>query len=394
MKLNLKKYSVVSLFCLLICVSTVQAQVATIPFENDNLMFIKVKVNDHSELLNFVFDTGASTIVLDEAVAQKLGVTSDYQQSTEGAAGSETYNIALSQKLHIQDITLANAHMVLVDLSRLSKRGNQKIDGIVGANIMQQFVTRLNFDDNAIELYKSINDIANVNEYKALPALLDFANIPQIQLEFTLENDQKFSGNFLFDSGANMTFLLNTPFVNKQKIESIIGKTIENKAESLTTSSTFKIGKVTNVKLAKFEFGEMPIDLSKSESGVMASDEYAGILGVKIINRFNTILDYKNKKIYFKPNNTYTNEFEFPLSGISIEKEAKKIQISNVIKDTEAFAKGIRKGDELVSIDGKKMSNIKAYRELLKQKNKKIELVLKDKNGSAKTVIITLKRLI
>lgn len=394
MKFKNNFHLIVCLLGMMSFISSIQAQVATIPFENDNLMFIKVKVNDHSEPLNFVFDTGASTAVLDEEVAKKIGVVADYQQPTEGAAGTEMYNIALSQKLHIQDVTLANAHVVLVDLKRLSKRGNQKIDGIIGANIMQQFVTRLNFDKNVIELYKSIDEIENVEEYKALPAALDFANIPQVNLEFTLGNDQKFNGNFLFDSGANMTFLLNTPFVKKKKIASIIGKTIENKAESLTTSSTFKIGKVSKVQLANFEFGEMPIDLSNSKSGVMASDAYAGILGVKIINRFNSILDYNNKKIYLKPNKTYADEFEFPLSGISIEKEAEKIQISNVIKDSEAFTKGIREGDVVVSIDGEKLTTVKAYRTLLKQKNKKVELILKDKKGVAKTVIITLKRLI
>ncbi|WP_046758117.1 aspartyl protease family protein [Kordia jejudonensis] len=392
MKINQKKFSVYILFC--ICIATIaQAQVAKIPFENDNLMFIKVKVNAHTTPLNFVFDTGASTMVLDETVAKKLGVKADYQQPTEGAAGTEMYNIALSQQLHIQDITLTS-HMVLVDLARLSKKGNQKIDGIIGADIMKAFVTRLNFDDSVIELYKNIEEVKNVETYKVVNASLDFANIPQIALEFTLENDQKFNGDFLFDSGANMTFLLNTPFAQKQKIENVIGKTIENKAESLTTSSTFKIGKVAKVKLADFEFGEMPMDISHSEHGVMASEVYAGILGIKIINRFNTILDYSNKKIYLKPNATYNNKFEFPLSGISLEKEAEKIQISNVIKDSEAFAKGIREGDEVVSINGKKLTSVKVYRELLKQENKKVQIVLKDKKGIAKTVIITLKRLI
>jgi hypothetical protein len=382
------------LLCAFVSFSTLQAQVAKIPFENDDLLFIKVKVNDHAEPLNFVFDTGASTAVLDENVAKAIGVTADYQQPTEGAAGTEMYNIALSQKLHVGNITLMDAHIVLVDLARLSKRGNQKIDGIIGANIMQQFVTQLNFDTNTIELYKSIDEIANTSAYKVLPTSLDFASIPQVELEFTLENNQKFKGKFLFDSGANMTFLLNTPFVKAKNIETLIGKTIENKAEGLTTSSTFKIGKVANVIFGGFEFGEMPIDLSNSKSGVMSSEAYAGILGVQIINRFNLILDYKNEKIYFKPNKTYANEFEFPLSGISIEKEVEKIQISNVVKGSEAFEKGIRKGDELVSINGKKSTSTKQYRELLKQENTKVQLELKDENGSSKTVIITLKRLI
>jgi len=391
---NLNHFHLFIISSFFVFTSTLQAQVATIPFMNDGLMYIKVKVNDHTEPLNFVFDTGASTAVLDKNVAKEIGVTANYQQPTEGAAGTEMYHIALSQKLHIQNITLADAHLVLVDLDRLSKRGNQKIDGIIGYNIMQQFVTQIDYDQEEIKLYKSIDDIENVGAYKVLSASLDFASIPQVELEFTLQNNQKFKGNFLFDSGASMTFLLNTPFVKANKIETLIGKTIENKAESLTTSSNFKIGSVTNVQLGDFTFGEMPIDLSNSKSGVMASEAYSGILGVKIIQRFHFILDYKNQKIYLKPNKSYADEFEFPLSGISLEQEADIIKVTNVVKTSEAYEKGIREGDQLLEMAGIKASDIRKCRELLKQKNTSIELKLKAEKGEVKTVTILLKRLI
>ncbi len=394
MKNNLKYQCLLFLICLLGFVATIQAQVATIPFESDGLMFIKVKVNNHAEPLNFVFDTGASTAVLDETVAKEIGVKANYQQPAQGAAGTEMYHIALSQKLHIQDITLADAHIVLVDLDQLSKRSNQKIDGIIGYNIMQQFVTQIDYDQQEIKLFKSVDDIENVGAYKVLSASLDFASIPQVELEFTLQNNQKFKGNFLFDSGASMTFLLNTPFVKANKIETLIGKTIENKAESLTTSSNFKIGSVTSVQLGDFAFGEMPIDLSNSTSGVMASKEYTGILGVKIIQRFHIILDYKNQKIYLAPNKRYADKFEFPRSGISLEKEADKIKVSNVVKASEAYEKGIREGDQLLEIDGVAANDTRKCRELLKQKDTKVKLKLKDEKGEVRTVIIFLKRLI
>ncbi|MBC8753254.1 aspartyl protease family protein [Kordia sp. YSTF-M3] len=394
MKIHLKYHCVLFVSYLLGFTAALQAQVATIPFESDGLMYIKVKVNDHAEPLNFVFDTGASTAVLDEKVAKEIGITADYQQPAAGAAGTEMYNIALSQKLHIQDITLADAHVVLVDLDRLSKRGNQRIDGIIGYNIMQHYVTHIDYDQQEIKLYKNVDDIAAVDAYKMLPVSLGYASIPQVELEFTLKNNKKFKGSFLFDSGANMTFLLNTPFVKANNIETLIGKTIENKAESLTTSSSFKIGNVTNVQLGDFKFGEMPIDLSNSTSGVMASEAYAGILGVKIIQRFHIILDYKNQKIYLKPNKSYANEFEFPRSGISIEKEADKIKISNVVKVSEAYQKGIREGDQLLEIDEVVVNDTRKCRELLKQKDTSVKLKLKDEKGEVKTVIIFLKRLI
>lgn len=382
------------MFFLFACTLIIQAQVATIPFEKDGLMYIKVKVNEHETPLNFVFDTGASTVVLDEKVAAKIGVKTNYQQPAEGAAGTEMYNIALSQSIHIQDVTLTDTHMVLVDLERLSKKGNLKIDGIIGNNIMQKFVTKIDYDQQEIKLYNTVEEISEKTEYEEIQATFDYSQIPQIELEFTLENDQKFKGNFLFDSGANMTFLLNTPFVKENNMETRIGKTIENKAESLTTSSNFKIGKVKNAQLGKFTFDEMPIDLSNSKAGVMASKEYTGILGIKIINRFHIILDYKNQKVYLKPNKTFANTFEFPRSGISLTEEAGEIKISNVVTAAEAYQKGIREGDQLLEIDGAEAVDIRACRKLLKQKDKELTLKLKTKEGKVKTTTILLKRLI
>jgi hypothetical protein len=375
-------------------ISTTQAQVATIPFVQDELMYIKVKINDHDESLNFVFDTGASTVVLDENVAKKIGVKANYQQPAEGAAGTEMYNIALSQQFQIGDVILRDAHTVLVDLKRLSKKGNHQIDGIIGYNIMKQYVTQIDYDQNVIKLYDNVSEIKGKEEYTAVETTFDYSQIPQVNLEFTLDNKQKFKGNFLFDSGANMTFLLNTPFVKEKNIESLLEKTIENKAESLTTSSKFKIGKIASLRWGDFTFGEMPIDLSNSKAGVMASKEYTGILGIKIIKRFNSILDYKNKKIYLKPNNTFKNAFEFPRSGISLAQEADMIKVSNVVTAAEAYEKGIREGDQLLEINDISASDVRACRKMLKQKDETVKLKLKGEKGDVKTVTILLKRLI
>ncbi|MGH1384966.1 aspartyl protease family protein [Kordia sp.] len=389
-----RHYFIICVLCMVGFISTIQAQVATIPFVQDGLMYIKVKMNDHDEPLNFVFDTGASTVVLDENVAKKIGVKADYQQPAEGAAGTEMYNIALSQQFQIGDVFLRDAHTVLVDLKRLSKKGNHQIDGIIGYNIMKQYVTQIDYDQNVIKLYKSINDIQQKDEYKTVDATFDYSQIPQVNLEFTLDNKQKFKGNFLFDSGANMTFLLNTPFVKEKNIESLLEKTIENKAESLTTSSNFKIGKVASLQWGDFTFGEMPIDLSNSKAGVMASKEYTGILGIKIIKRFNSILDYKNRKIYLKPNNAFQDTFEFPRSGISLTKEENIIKISNVVTAAEAYEKGIREGDQLLEINDIAADDVGECRKILKQKDETVKLKLKNEKGEIKTVTILLKRLI
>ncbi|MEM6719763.1 MAG: aspartyl protease family protein [Bacteroidota bacterium] len=393
MRTFIKNY-LMYVLCAIGFISHIEAQEAIIPFEKDGLMYIKVKMNTHEEPLNFVFDTGASTAVLDEKVAERIGVKANYQQPATGASGTEMYNIALSQKFHIGNITLSDAHTVLVDLERIAKRGNLPIHGIIGADIMKEFVTQIDYDQNVLRLYKNADDIQEKAGYTAINANLDYATIPEIDLEFTLENGQKFKGNFLFDSGANITFLLNTPFAKEKKIEDQLTKIIENKAEGLTASTSFKIGKAASAKLVDFTFGEMPMEVSNSTSGVMADGGYAGILGIKIISRFNCILDYKNEKIYLQPNKTYAETFEFPRSGISLAKEENAIKISNVVTAAEAYEKGIREGDVLLEIDDVIAADVKKCRELLKQKDKTVKLKLKDKEGEIKIVTILLKRLI
>jgi hypothetical protein len=380
--------------CAIGFIAQTQAQVATIPFQKDGLMYIKVKVNEQQEPLNFVFDTGASTVVLDEKTAAEIGVKANYQQPAEGASGTQMYNIALSQKFQVGNITLKDAHTVLVDLERLSKRGGTKIDGIIGANIMKEYITEIDYDEKVLRLYKNVDAIKNKGDYTAVDVTIDYTNIPEIDLEFTLENGQKFSGNFLFDSGANMTFLLNTPFAKENKIESQLSKTIENKSESLTTSSTFKIGKVAGMQFDKFSFGEMPMDISNSTSGVTSSSEYTGIVGVKVISKFNCILDYGNEIIYFKPNKSFADAFEFPRSGISLSKEEGKIKISNVVTAAEAYEKGIREGDQLLEIDDVIVEDIHKCRDILKQKDASVKLKIKNTEGEIRIVTILLKRLI
>lgn len=387
-------YYLMYVLCAIGFIAQTQAQVATIPFQKDGLMYIKVKVNEQQEPLNFVFDTGASTVVLDEKTAAEIGVKANYQQPAEGASGTQMYNIALSQKFQVGNITLKDAHTVLVDLERLSKRGGTKIDGIIGANIMKEYITEIDYDEKVLRLYKNVDAIKNKGDYTAVDVTIDYTNIPEIDLEFTLENGQKFSGNFLFDSGANMTFLLNTPFAKENKIESQLSKTIENKSESLTTSSTFKIGKVAGMQFDKFSFGEMPMDISNSTSGVTSSSEYTGIVGVKVISKFNCILDYGNEIIYFKPNKSFADAFEFPRSGISLSKEEGKIKISNVVTAAEAYEKGIREGDQLLEIDDVIVEDIHKCRDILKQKDASVKLKIKNTEGEIRIVTILLKRLI
>jgi len=383
------------LFTLFIFIAiAVRAQVETISFEEDQLVFVKVKVNDTGEELDFVFDTGASTGVLDSTVAEKLGIKSNYSQAAQGANGSETYNIALNQTIRIGSLALSNSNLVLVDLQKLSERSGRKIEGIIGYDILKRYKTRFDFEKSIIALYDKNEEIAGLKDYIKIPLKFDGIPIPQIDLTFTLRDGSTRTGSFLFDSGANMTLLFNTPYALKNDLKNKSGKTVEGKARGLNKSTTYTKGTIEKLRFNSFEFDDLPIDISEGSEGVSGSSKYTGILGAQIINRFDMVLDYEKKLLYIKPNSKFDTSFDFPMSGLGIEKVDDKILVNYVLQNSEAYQKGIREGDELIAVDDYDGNELSVWRKYLKKEKKGVKIKVKDTSGKVHQIVILLKRLI
>ena len=283
--------------------------------------------------------------------------------------------------------------MVFVDLHDLSKRSGRQIDGIIGYDVLKKYTTHINFDTNKLELYKQHDDIKGISEYSK--HLISMRNsIPEVSLTYTLHDGTQLTGNFLFDSGAYLTLLFNTPYAKKHSLTSRIGTTIDITSRGLTAESTTTSGTMTQLNMFGHSFNDIPIGIAQANAGVSAYKDIAGILGARIIHRFNIILDYAKNSIYLKPNGNYKNAFEFPLKGFALENENGKMKVHYVIKDSDAYAKGIREGDQLLTIDGEKFSNLRAYRTALKKEKKTVDLQFITAKGVEKNITITLKRMI
>jgi len=136
------------------------------------------------------------------------------------------------------------------------------------------------------------------------------------------------------------------------------------------------------------------VSLSHDKEGVSSYEDYLGILGGEIISKFNAILDYSSSILYLKPNSTFNEPFEFPLSGITLKKVADNIIIERVEQTSEAYQYGVRKGDQLISINNNSSKDIEVYRNLLKKEGERVSLTIVDTNGKTKKINIMLNRLL
>lgn len=196
------------------------AQIVEIPFELKNdLILLKVNINDDSEYKTFVFDTGATSDLLDSTTAEKLGLKANYKQDVSGAGGTRSYDIILYQKLTLQNkIVIDSTHLILTNLTSLKNALEKDFDGIIGYSVLKKYITKIDYESKKMLLYDKIQDVDTIG-YRAIP--FEFENgipIPQFDIGITLRNGESYTNKILFDSGAGLTFLINTPFNEKHRL--------------------------------------------------------------------------------------------------------------------------------------------------------------------------------
>jgi len=387
----------ITLLLVLIISAHLNAQIAEIPFEliDDGLILLDVTINDNTEASTFLFDTGATSDLLDSTTANKLGLKANYKQDVSGTGGSKSYDIILNQKLTLQNkIEIDSTHLVLTDLTKLKDALERKFDGIIGYSLLKKYITKIDYENKRILLYNKIENV-NITGYKAVN--FKFENgitIPQFDISVTLRNEESYTGKILFDSGAGLTLLINTPYNKENKLSEKAGKSLISKSENLHGESISEDIAIKSMNIGGYQLNEMVVSIANDKNGVSSYENYLGLLGAKVISKFNIVLDYSSSTLYLKPNNTFSKSFEFPLSGIGLKKVDETIVIDRIEKTSSAYKKGIRKEDKLISVNKDSSGDIIAFRELLKKEGNNISLTIINSEGETKKIKIKLKRLL
>lgn len=372
-------------------------QIAKIPFTflENNFVLIKLQINNSTDSLLFYFDSGAATTLIDSSTAQRTGLVPDYELKVDGAGGEHNYKVALNQVIHLPNaVKIDSTHIVFDDLSRLQAILGQHFDGIVGYSILKNYKTKVDFDNKVIELYP-FNSELDMKEYSELPfSLKKEICVPQFPITVTLKNGEQYTDTVLFDSGAALSLSINTPYKLKHDIKKKTGKTIVSENNNLSTTSIQEEGMIRSLQIGRFRFNQLIVSLANDKKGVSSYEGYLGILGNKIINRFNFIADYQNKKLYLKPNGYFNSRFEFPTSGIKLKLTDGRVLVAGVVITSEAYKKGLRENFRIIAINGIKTTHLSTYRSLLNKENTTVKIIYERDNGSIQKLNLPIKSLL
>lgn len=389
----------------------------------NNLIVFPIEVNDKK--LNFILDSGVGTTILFNIQKKDSVELHNIEQvKLKGLGSEEPVDAILStnNKFKIKNIVSGNQKLYVVfnDFFDLSSKLGTTIHGIIGYNLLKDFLIKINYGSKKITFYNP-----NKNNFKGCSKCtafhLEFYKLkPYINAGVKINtNDSKVSEvKLLIDSGGSDAVWL---FENTHPdIKSPTNYFNDYLGEGLSGAVKGKRSKIEALILGNYELKKPTVSFPDSISIVHALQfkERNGSLGGDVLKRFTVYFDYKNSKLYLKKNSAFKDPFRYNMSGIELAYNGKLIVkessvnvyhigsestsekkfitdvsykysfkpsyiIHRVIKGSPAFEVGILPGDILIKINGKYSYDLKLEEIVGKfyQKEGTLITVVVERNG-------------
>lgn len=276
----------------------------TIPFTVEkNCIFIYCKVND-TDSLKFLFDTGADGSVINSSANSKLVLNINGKAINVGSNGQQEVEKSAGNTISLGNIQLKDVLFTLIAY------GDAAFDGVMGTDLMQGHIIEIDYFRQQLIFYKHENNDIDWQPYTKCKIYDEL--YPTCMESKIIIGDKTFVGLFGLDTGADDAFTIAAPYARKNDFINQMKKIGAAHFQG-SDGSKYELPIVLcpEVLFAGKHLYRIPTALSNATEGIDASDKIAGFFGNAFLKKFNTIIDYKNKFIYFKLNHhLYTDFYE------------------------------------------------------------------------------------
>ena len=391
-----------------------------------NLIVFPIEVNGKE--LNFILDSGVgSTILFNLDHSDSLSLKNVQKVKLQGLGSEEPIDAILSKKntFHFKEINGYNQDLFVLfdDAFDLSSKLGITVNGIIGYEILKDFVVHVNYSTKKLSFYNPATYVYKDCKKCEAFELEIYKNKPYINIGVKLdEMTEKITPvKLLVDSGGSDAMWL---FENSSPDIKAPTKFFHDfLGEGLSGTIYGKRAIIKELVIGQFGLKYPTVSYPDSSAVVFARSFEArnGSLGGSILKRFKVIIDYKNSKITLKKGSSFTKPFRYNMSGIelvyygkTLVKEQAKGQTFFSLSDNQnsdqnkiilnyeykysfkpsykihklrvgspAYRSGLRENDILIKINGKYTYELKLEEIVAKfyqKENTRINLLI-ERNG-------------
>ena len=373
---SIKKY-MIKLFIMVICVMLSLIEVSAQKFEFPgkrkkenmtftmvkNLMIIKLTVNGKGPF-NFVLDTGVGLLLIsDPKLIDSVSIKNLRSINIVGFGDGEPLSAFVTPSIDIgfgsTNAKGVSAAILKKDIFELSNYVGMPVHGLIGYEFFSSFIVRINFILSTLTIYRPTTAYIPRKGYR-IPLMIEDRK-PYLISDVVLTSGEKVAAKLILDTGAGHPISLETnngvPFeVPKVNIAGNLGI-------GLTGPISGYISRVTSLKLGKYTLNNVITAFPNYED--VGSKVYTvsrnGNMGISILKRFNVVFNYNESSLYVKPIFTLNEPFEHDMSGMELTSAGQKFErllISRIEPGSSAFDAGLRKDDEILTINFKPVSEM------------------------------------
>jgi hypothetical protein len=341
-------------------------------------------LDQHTDSLNFILDTGSGGISLDSATATRLGVQMEMSDRTiRGIAGLKRVAFAYNHSLHLPGLVVEKLDFHINDYELLTSVYGIQIDGIIGYSFFRRFIVHIDFDKEMLEVYAPGSYRYPKGGYLLKPS---FSTLPLPYLE--VEDSRTVNARFIFDTGAAMCFLMSSDFAQDSTLMRKSRKRYLTQVEGLGGKKRMEYTIVKSLKIGPYKFRRVPAHIFEDDFNVTSYPQLGGLIGNDLLRRFNMVINYPEQSIYLKPNEHFAESFDYSYTGLGVYMVEGEIKVIDVIPGTPGHKAGFEAGDVIFAVDNNYSKNIKTLKTLLQNAGATMQVVV-FRNGVPK--VLTLK---
>ena len=225
-----------------------------IPFNYAN-KHIYIEVVISGKKYNFVFDTGYEVTTIDSNIAKEIQYKIIKEVSLSGSSfADQKVTLVELPNIAIASLDFEETYGLLQDLFFTKNPATQKIDGIIGNNLMRKSKWQIDYVQKVIRISSKIENFKSLPTAKKIELNNKDWGLGYVAIEL---NNQKHQ--FLFDLGSNGEFTANHSFVKFLK---------EKDTLLQQEKQTFPVGKI---KIGEIELNDKSITLEKRAGSLLGN---------------------------------------------------------------------------------------------------------------------------
>ena len=210
---------------------------------------------------------------------------------------------------------------------------------------------------------------------------------------FQVEDARSIMSRFIFDTGAGLCFLFNENFLNDSSFLKNKNKKFITQTEGFGGKKEMELTVIKSISVGPYKFRKVPVFIFKDAFNVTSYPQSCGLIGNDLLKRFNVVLNYPERTIYLKPNNRFSENFDYSYTGLGIYLVDDTIKVIDIIKDSPGDIAGFKRDDILIGIDNHFTNNIQTFKTALQNAGARLKVFI-IRNQQPVTLYLSVKNIL